>query len=124
MLADMPVRASLPGIGRDSFDEANSDVTEYARFSVTIHSLDRKEVAGGHGLPVRTEEGLPRGALGTYWRRVESMGFENRGDGRAADVMAEVAERFADTCVAPAGVFSRHAHNERLNFTGGLRAAR
>ncbi|WP_233104200.1 hypothetical protein [Haliangium ochraceum] len=52
------------------------------------------------------------------------MGFENRGDGRAANVMAEVAERIADACVAPAGVFSGHAHNERLNLAGGLRAAR
>nr|WP_275942121.1 hypothetical protein [Haliangium ochraceum] len=85
--------------------------------------LDRREVAGGHGLPVGAQEGLPRGALGTYRRGVETMGFEKRGDGRAADVMAEVAERVADACVAPAGVFSCHAHEKRLNLAGGLRAS-
>ena len=84
--------------------------------------LSREEVRGGHRFPVRGQECAPRKRpLGD---RTDTVGAQDRRDGRSGDLMPEVLERALDPAVAPRGILPRHPDGELSNLAHDSRASR
>lgn len=64
-------------------------------------ALDGEEIHGCNHFPVRFEELAPRNPLATFRRGVDSMPFEDVGDGGSRYTMTQVGERSFDSRVAP-----------------------
>src|SRR5918997_430975 len=87
-------------------------------------SLDREEVAGDDLTFVVREKGAPRAAaLAAVRGGRDVLAFEHIPDGRASDVIAQLAQFTLDLAVAPGWVLLHEAEDEAFEVGTGEWAA-
>ncbi len=62
--------------------------------------LNREEVRGGHDVPMRFQESLPRGAFRSLRRGFDTMPFQYILDRVRCDDVTEIGQRALDSVVA------------------------
>jgi hypothetical protein len=77
--------------------------------------LDVEEVHGREGAEVGPDECLPGRALTPLGGRLETVVEKDALDGVAVALVAEIGERVAQPCVAPAWIVSRELDDQFLN---------
>ena len=79
------------------------------RQSAGCPDLNRKEIRGGHYVPVRFQEGRPRGAFLSLRCRFYAVPFQYILDRVRCNDVADISQRALYSVATPGGILPRHA---------------
>src|ERR1700730_14176076 len=86
--------------------------------------LDAQEVRRRQTLPMSLQKRRPSGVRISLGSRLTPVHFEDVGNGAPSNLMPQIGQCAADSCVSPGRIFKRHLQNENDDCFHDARTAR